>query len=66
MESAAALGYVIEVGSRAGSSDLLSLPLGAQTQFIADAPPGRYFVRLRVRNSAGLSAPSPDLVIDVQ
>jgi len=61
-----AAGYVLEAGTGAGLSNVASLPLGAgATSFTIDAPPGRYWGRVRAVNLAGASAPSTELIIDV-
>jgi len=42
------------------------MPLGGgATRFTLDAPPGRYWGRIRAVNGAGASAPSGELIIDV-
>jgi hypothetical protein len=59
-------GYVLEAGTGAGLSNVASLPLGAAaTSFTIDAPPGRYWGRVRAVNPAGASAPSTEIIIDV-
>lgn len=59
-------GYVLEAGTAEGLSNVASLPLGAAaTSFTIDAPQGRYFGRLRAVNTIGASAPSTELIIDV-
>ncbi|MCC7176864.1 MAG: PQQ-binding-like beta-propeller repeat protein [Acidobacteria bacterium] len=58
--------YVIEAGTAAGLSDVARLPVsGAATTFTIDAPPGRYWGRVRALNGAGLSEPSGELILDV-
>jgi hypothetical protein len=48
-------GYILEVGSSPGATNLLSLPTGsASTSFTAAAPNGTFYVRVR---SAGASGP---------
>ena len=64
--SAAVTDYRLEVGSRAGVSDLVELGLGPATTFqAAGVPPGRYYARLRALNANGVSARSNEIVIDV-
>ena len=59
-------GYVLDAGTVEGSSNIASLPLDAgATSFTIDAPQGRFFGRLRAVNASGTSAPSTELVIDV-
>ncbi|MCC7031340.1 MAG: hypothetical protein IT179_00730 [Acidobacteria bacterium] len=58
--------YVLEAGTAEGLSDVAQLPLGGgATSFTIDAPPGRYWGRIRAVNAAGASAPSGELLIDV-
>jgi hypothetical protein len=63
--SPAASGYILEVGSVSGASNLLSFDTGSTaTTLSASAPPGRYFVRVRSR--AGCVGPaSNEVMIDV-
>jgi hypothetical protein len=57
-------GYILEVGSVTGSSDLAVLPLGLATTFTYDpVPSGFYFLRVRGLNSAGLGASSDEVLI---
>jgi hypothetical protein len=52
-------GYRLEVGSAAGLSNLLVLPLPATpTSFQANGPYGTYFTRLRATNACGVSEAS--------
>ena len=58
-------GYLLEAGTAEGLSDV-TLPLnGAATSFTIDAPPARYWGRVRAINAAGASAPSSELILDV-
>jgi hypothetical protein len=58
--------YVIEAGSSAGLSDVARLFVsGTLTGLSLDAPPGRYWGRMRAVNGEGGSVPSGELVIDV-
>ena len=54
-------GYVLDVGSVTGQSNLGSFPLPNTTTLTAPAPAGQYFVRLRAVNACGSSAPSAEL-----
>lgn len=65
--TATVLRHVIEVGSAPGSNGIVpGLELGPQTSLAAcGVPPGRYYVRVRAGNVAGLSAPSSDVVVQV-
>jgi Tol biopolymer transport system component len=59
--------YIVEAGSMPGATDLAIVETGqAQTQLVAAAPPGRYFVRLRARNACGVGAASNEVVVDVR
>lgn len=60
------LGYLLDVGSTSGASNIASLPL-TTTGFTYDpVPKGVYFLRVRAYNAAGLGEPSTEklLVID--
>jgi hypothetical protein len=58
--------YVIEAGSSVGLSDLARLSVsGTRSSLSLDAPPGRYWGRVRAVNGEGTSAASGELVIDV-
>jgi hypothetical protein len=64
--SPAVTGYVVEVGSAAGLSDLTTMAVGPESALtVPSAPAGRYYVRLKARNASGLSAPSAEIVVDV-
>lgn len=59
-------GYVFEAGTAAGRSDVGSLLLPGGTLAVTiDAPPGRYWGRVRAMNGSGRSAPSEELVLDI-
>jgi hypothetical protein len=64
---AQSLRYVLEAGSGPGLNDLIpGLDMGLQTSLTASGvPPGRYYVRVRAGNYAGLSAPSNEVVVQV-
>jgi hypothetical protein len=58
--------YVIDAETAGGGGDVTSPPLsGATTSFTIDAPPGRYWGRVRSVNPAGASAPSSEWILDV-
>jgi murein DD-endopeptidase MepM/ murein hydrolase activator NlpD len=63
----AALGYVIEAGSRAGLSDLANFDTGnAAVSFTTTGvPTGTYYVRVRLRAASGISAPSNETTLTV-
>lgn len=58
--------YTLEAGSAPGLSNLATLTIGPQaTLSIPGVPAGRYYVRVRARNTAGVSGPSNEVVVDV-
>jgi hypothetical protein len=57
--------YVIEVGSAPGLSNLLVQGLGATTTLATFAPPGRYYARIRGRNSCGVGTGSNEIFVTV-
>jgi hypothetical protein len=58
--------YVVDVGTISGSSNLGSFNTGSTaTSVSGTVAPGRYFIRLRTRANANLSAPSSEVVVDV-
>lgn len=59
----AVTGYVIEVGSAPGLTDITRLDVGNITQFSAPAPAGTYYVRVRARNARGPGLPSNEGVL---
>jgi hypothetical protein len=57
---------VLEAGTAEGRSDVASLPLsGAATSVTIDAPPGRYWGRVKTIAAGGVSAASSELILDV-
>ena len=61
----AVTGYVIEVGSSPGQSDIGSVTTGLATTFASPIGPGIYFVRVRAANSAGAGVASNEVVLAV-
>jgi subtilisin-like proprotein convertase family protein len=62
----APLFYVIEAGSAPGLANLVSFSTGNPSlSFVAAAPPGTYFLRVRAGNAAGTSTASNDVVLVV-
>jgi hypothetical protein len=58
--------YVIEVGSAPGLTNLLTHDTGnPSTVFVADAPIGVYYVRIRARSGAIVSLPSQSITVPV-
>src|SRR5262245_40950406 len=59
--------YVVEAGSSGGRADLANFDTGnsATALTVDSVPAGIYFVRVRARNSAGVSGPSADVVVTV-
>lgn len=62
-----ATSYVVEAGSVSGLANVASFDTGsALTSLSVDnVPVGRYFVRVKARNGAGLSAPTNEVLIVV-
>lgn len=58
--------YIVEAGSGPGSSNLFHSSVGSQSSISGVVPSGRYYVRVRARNVAGLSDPSEEVVVHVQ
>jgi hypothetical protein len=63
--SAGATSYVLEAGSAPGLVDRYSGDIGPVTRLVAGAPAGIYYLRLRARGPAGLSAPSSELQVSL-
>lgn len=58
--------YFVEAGSASGLADLATVSTGSTVPaFVANAPPGTYYVRVRALNSAGAGAPSAEVIIVV-
>jgi hypothetical protein len=57
--------YVVEAGSSPGLADLANFDTGstAPTLTALNVPAGTYYVRVRARNSAGVSGPSNEIVL---
>ncbi|MEP7118734.1 MAG: PQQ-dependent sugar dehydrogenase [Acidobacteriota bacterium] len=60
-----ATGYVLEAGTTPGASNVGVVPTTATTLGFAGVPTGQYFVRVRATNTAGTSAASSDLTVNV-
>jgi predicted phage tail protein len=57
-------GYRIEVGTAAGQSDVTTINTGTATTYtIGNLPAGRYYIRVRSVNIAGVSVPSNEVVV---
>ncbi len=64
--SPAATGYVLEIGTAPGRSDLGRVPLGPGLALsVPGAPPGTYVVRLRAVNTVGAGGVSNELTVVV-
>ena len=57
--------YIVDVGSSPGASDIRSFPTKATTLSASGVPDGRYYLRVRAANEAGVSAPSSEAVLTV-
>jgi hypothetical protein len=60
---AGTLDYLVGAGSAPGTRDLYNASVGNTTSLVATVPSGRYYVRLRARSAAAVSAPSAEVVI---
>jgi Tol biopolymer transport system component len=60
--------YVLEAGSASGQSDVIVADLGsaATTVTANNVGPGRYFVRVRSKNTCGISGVSNEAVVEVR
>jgi len=56
-------GYVVEVGSASGQTDIGVFSVGAVTTLTTTAPPGTYYVRVRAANGSGAGAASNTIVV---
>ncbi|MGE0816894.1 MAG: hypothetical protein AB7O28_17365 [Vicinamibacterales bacterium] len=60
-------GYRLVAGSAPGLANLATVDLGAAvTSLQAPAPYGTYYLRAHATNVCGISAPSPEIVLNVQ
>lgn len=57
--------YQVEAGSAAGLSDLAVTRTADRSVVAVGVVPGRYFVRVRAGNDAGVGEPTADVVVDV-
>jgi hypothetical protein len=64
--SAGAQEYIVEAGSVPGARDLYNASVGALPSLVTQAPAGRYYVRVRARNTSGMSGPSNEVVVGVR
>jgi hypothetical protein len=55
--------YVVEAGSATGLTNIATLPVGARAFTYDPVPNGFYFLRVRSRNAAGVSAPSAEVMV---
>lgn len=62
-----ATSYIVEAGSSPGASNLVVFDTAstATTLTAADVPAGTYFLRVRAKNSSGVSTPSNEIAITV-
>jgi enediyne biosynthesis protein E4 len=63
--SAALSGYLLEVGSAPGLTNLAVFSLGTATAVETAAPPGTYYVRIRATNAAGAGSASNEIAVTV-
>ena len=57
--------YIVDVGSSSGAANIGSFPMTATTLSASGVPNGRYYLRVRAVNAAGVSAPSAETVLTV-
>ena len=57
--------YLLDAGSSPGASNLGSFPTTTTTFPAAGVPDGRYYLRVRAVNEAGVSAPSAEAMLTV-
>jgi hypothetical protein len=58
--------YLLEAGSAPGQANLASVSVGNVVAVsFSNVPRGTYYVRLKAVNAAGVSAPTPTLVVVV-
>jgi hypothetical protein len=60
-----ALTYSIAAGTVSGIANIGTIPVGAVNQFVANAPPGAYFLKLQGQGPCGRPAPSPEQLVSV-
>jgi hypothetical protein len=60
-----ATSYIVEAGSASGLANLAAVDVGPGTTLTANAPPGTYFVRVRMRNACGATAASNEITVTV-
>ena len=58
-------GYVMEAGSAPGAANIGVVPTSSTSLFFAGVPDGRYYVRVRASNAAGVGSATSDLVVNV-
>lgn len=59
--------FVIEAGRSAGATDIAAFDIGstATSVTLSSVPAGTYYVRVRAKNSAGVGAPSNEIMLDI-
>jgi hypothetical protein len=58
--------YVVEAGFAPGASDALNTAIGRTTTFTAKGVnPASYYVRVKAKTLCGVSAPSPEIIVNV-
>jgi lysophospholipase L1-like esterase len=56
-------GYLVQAGSSSGSSNIAQISLGLVTTFVANAPSGTLYLRVRARNGAGTGSASNEVKV---
>jgi 5-hydroxyisourate hydrolase-like protein (transthyretin family) len=60
-----ATGFVVEAGSASGASNIAAVNVSGASFTFSPVPSGFYFLRVRARNAAGVSPPSPEVMLVV-
>ena len=55
--------YILEAGTAAGLTNIVSVRVGNVTQVTTTAPPGTYYVRIRGLNASGVGPASNEVVV---
>jgi hypothetical protein len=58
--------YVVEAGSASGLTNLFNGSVGNNTVVSAQVPAGRYYVRVRARNTVSSGVPSEEVIVDIR
>lgn len=56
-------GFIVEAGSASGASNIATLPVAGASFSYSPVPAGFYFLRVRARNAAGVSAATSEVMV---